>query len=78
MPEGKGGVCYKQGEVIKENYQMCDVTNRKILDLLQEKKPQVTFTCNSEREECDFQCRLCFSDVHRGDQCLCANTSQFG
>lgn len=59
MPEGKGGVCYKQGEVVKENYQMCDVTNRKILDLLEEKKPQVTFTCNSDREECDFQCRSC-------------------
>lgn len=56
MPDGKGGVCYKQGLVVRENYQMCDVTNRKILDQLKEEKPQVTFTCNAEREECSFQC----------------------
>jgi hypothetical protein len=57
MPEGKGGVCYKQGLVVNENFQMCDVTNRKILDLLKEQKPQVTFTCNAERKECSFQCK---------------------
>ena len=57
MPEGKGGVCYQNGETVKENYQMCDVTNKKITDLLGEKKPQVTFTCNRERETCDFQCK---------------------
>jgi hypothetical protein len=33
MPEYKG-VCYKQGLVVKEMYQMCDITKRKILDLL--------------------------------------------
>ena len=44
MPEGEGGVCYKQGLVVKQNYQMCDVTNRKILDQLKEQKPQVTFS----------------------------------
>ncbi|KAI9848940.1 MAG: hypothetical protein M1838_000320 [Thelocarpon superellum] len=55
MPEGQGGVCYKQGDVIKENYQVCDVTNRKILDLLKEDKPQVTFSCNAERADCNFQ-----------------------
>ncbi|KAI9706648.1 MAG: hypothetical protein M1836_003657 [Candelina mexicana] len=55
MPEGEGGVCYKQGAVIKENYQMCDITNRKILDQLKERKPQATFSCNAAREECTFQ-----------------------
>ncbi|KAM3084061.1 FAD-dependent urate hydroxylase [Clarireedia jacksonii] len=55
MPEKEGGVCYQNGEVVKENYQMCDVTNRKIVDILDGKKPQVTFTCNAERETCDFQ-----------------------
>ncbi|KAL3421365.1 ATP-binding subfamily g member 2 [Phlyctema vagabunda] len=55
MPEKEGGVCYQNGEVIKENYQMCDVTNRKILDILNGKIPQVTFTCNAERDTCDFQ-----------------------
>ncbi|KAI9816061.1 MAG: hypothetical protein M1827_002053 [Pycnora praestabilis] len=51
MPEGQGGVCYTQGAVVNENYQMCDVTNRKILDQLKEKKPQATFSCNAEKEE---------------------------
>lgn len=56
MPENSGGVCYQNGEVVKENYQMCDVTNKKIRDLLNEKVPQVTFTCDAEDKKCDFQC----------------------
>lgn len=58
MPEGEGGVCYKQGITVNENFQMCDVTNRKILDQLQERKPQVTFTCKAEDDACNFQCML--------------------
>lgn len=58
MPEGTDGVCFKQSVVVNENYQMCDVTNRKILDQLKEKKPQVTFSCNAKREECNFQCKF--------------------
>lgn len=57
MPEGLGGVCYKQSLVVNENYQMCDVTNRKIRDQLKEQKPQVTFSCNAEHKECNFQCK---------------------
>ncbi|PNS21841.1 ABC transporter G family member [Sphaceloma murrayae] len=55
MPEGEGGICYREGLVVNENYQMCDVTNKKILDQLKEQKPQVTFSCNAQREECNFQ-----------------------
>ncbi|MCJ1286021.1 hypothetical protein MMC26_005363 [Xylographa opegraphella] len=56
MPEGEGGVCYKQSVVVKENYQMCDVTNKKIIDQLgPDQKPQVTFSCNAEDETCNFQ-----------------------
>ncbi|KAE8136216.1 hypothetical protein BDV38DRAFT_117026 [Aspergillus pseudotamarii] len=55
MPEGEGGVCYSQGVTVKENFQMCDVTNRKILDQLKEKKPQVTFSCKAEDHSCNFQ-----------------------
>ncbi|KAI9791544.1 MAG: ATP-binding cassette sub- G member 2 [Piccolia ochrophora] len=55
MPEGEGGICYRQGLLVKENYQMCNVTNRKILDTLKEQKPQVTFSCNAESAECNFQ-----------------------
>jgi hypothetical protein len=56
MATGSDGVCYQNGEVVKENYQMCDVTNRKIVEMLEEKKPQVTFTCNRDDATCDFQC----------------------
>ncbi|KAJ9269627.1 hypothetical protein DTO212C5_4238 [Paecilomyces variotii] len=55
MPDGEGAVCYKQGLVVNENYQMCDVTNRKILDQLKERKPQVTFSCETEEHTCNFQ-----------------------
>ncbi|KAK7525409.1 ATP-binding cassette sub-family G member 2 [Phyllosticta citriasiana] len=55
MPEGIDGVCYREGLVVKQNFQMCDITNRKILDQLKEQKPQATFSCNAETEECNFQ-----------------------
>ncbi|KAK3987774.1 hypothetical protein QBC44DRAFT_330918 [Cladorrhinum sp. PSN332] len=52
---GDGGVCYTGGEVVKQNHQMCDVTNKAIRSLLGEKVPQVTFTCKKEDGQCDFQ-----------------------
>ncbi|CAG8034580.1 unnamed protein product [Penicillium olsonii] len=55
MPEGDGGVCHKQGVTIKENFQMCDVTNRAILKQLDGRKPQVTFSCEAEDDTCSFQ-----------------------
>lgn len=55
MPEGEGGVCYAQGRVVNENYQMCDVTNVPILKQLDGRIPQVTFSCNAEEETCNFQ-----------------------
>lgn len=63
MPEGEGGVCYKQALVVNENYQMCDVTNRKILDQLKDKKPQATFSCKAEDETCNFQCRVASTPI---------------
>lgn len=57
IPQGEGGVCYKEGVVQKTNYQICDITNRKILDQLNPKKPQATFSCNAEDQECTFQCK---------------------
>jgi len=57
MPDGNGGVCYKDGQLVKENFQVCDITNRKIVDQLKEKKPQATFSCNAATEECNFQCK---------------------
>lgn len=55
MPENAGGVCYKRGVTVNQNFQMCDVTNRKILDQLKERKPQVTFSCDAEDNTCNFQ-----------------------
>ena len=34
---------------------MCDVTNRKIIDQLKDRKPQITFSCNAVDNTCDFQ-----------------------
>lgn len=61
MPENEGGVCYQNGDVIKENYQMCDVTNIKIVEILDGKKPQATFTCNKNDGTCAFQCLCLYS-----------------
>ncbi|KIY44188.1 hypothetical protein FISHEDRAFT_52625, partial [Fistulina hepatica ATCC 64428] len=47
--------CYKGGETVFNNHQMCDVTNRKILDMLPDRPPQVTFSCLAEAGTCDFQ-----------------------
>jgi hypothetical protein len=57
MPTKDGGVCYQNGEVVHENYQMCDVTNKNILSLLDGRRPQVTFSCNAEDATCAFQCK---------------------
>ena len=65
MPEGVDGVCFREGIVQNENYQICDITNRKILDQLKEKKPQATFSCNAEREDCNFQCKKTYRFCHR-------------
>ncbi|KJR85892.1 ABC transporter (Adp1) [Sporothrix schenckii 1099-18] len=55
METGDGGVCYQMGDVVKNNFQMCDVTNKQILSILNGKIPQVTFTCDRNSSECDFQ-----------------------
>ena len=47
--------CYKGGETVFENHQICNVTNRKILDMLPDRPPEVTFSCNKDDETCQFQ-----------------------
>ncbi|RPD60154.1 hypothetical protein L226DRAFT_508449 [Lentinus tigrinus ALCF2SS1-7] len=47
--------CYKGGETVFNNHQFCDVTNRKILDMLPDRPPQVTFSCDKEFDTCQFQ-----------------------
>jgi len=48
-------VCYKGGYTVKESYQMCNVTNRKILDMLPGRPPQASFTCDAKNASCQFQ-----------------------
>ncbi|KAI5990869.1 hypothetical protein F5J12DRAFT_862567 [Pisolithus orientalis] len=47
--------CYKGGETVFNNHQMCDITNRKILDMLPGRPPQVTFSCDNATSTCSFQ-----------------------
>ncbi|KAK7903728.1 FAD-dependent urate hydroxylase [Exophiala xenobiotica] len=55
MPLGEGGVCYKQGLVVHENYQICNVSNKAILDQIDPRIPEVTFSCNADQATCNFQ-----------------------
>ncbi|KAJ3522951.1 hypothetical protein NM688_g8799 [Phlebia brevispora] len=47
--------CYKGGDTVIENHQICDVTNRKILDMLPDRPPEVTFSCDKLDGTCQFQ-----------------------
>lgn len=58
IPGEEGAVCYKDGLVVRKNFQNCDITNKKILEILGDKKPEATFSCDAEKDECNFQCRL--------------------
>ncbi|KAL6298547.1 hypothetical protein BKA93DRAFT_810707 [Sparassis latifolia] len=70
--------CYSGGETVFQSHQMCQVTNRKILDMLPDRPPEVTFTCDRPSATCQFQfwaaevesfyCTLdhCASNVERG------------
>ncbi|ORZ12015.1 hypothetical protein BCR42DRAFT_332368 [Absidia repens] len=55
VPTGQNGTCYRGGLTVFENHQMCNVTNRKIIETLKDQIPQVTFTCDRRDETCDFQ-----------------------
>jgi hypothetical protein len=57
VPGGEDAVCYKDGLVVRKNYQQCDITNQKIVEQLKDQKPQATFACDAESQECNFQCR---------------------
>ncbi|KAF8519557.1 hypothetical protein JB92DRAFT_3141717 [Gautieria morchelliformis] len=47
--------CYRNGATVTQNHQMCNVTNRKILDMLPDRPPQVTFSCDKPSAACQFQ-----------------------
>ena len=48
-------MCYKQGLVVHQMYQKCNVTNKSILDQVDPQIPEVTFSCNGDRRTCEFQ-----------------------
>ncbi|KAJ7759367.1 hypothetical protein DFH07DRAFT_1023671 [Mycena maculata] len=48
--------CYTGGETVFNNHQMCNVTNRKVIDQVgADRAVQVTFSCDRPSEECSFQ-----------------------
>ncbi|KAK6340918.1 hypothetical protein TWF696_009231 [Orbilia brochopaga] len=55
MMDGITGKCYKGGVTVKENFQMCRVTNKKIQDQLGDQVAEVTFSCHKEKGTCNFQ-----------------------
>lgn len=55
MPGKEGGVCYTDGRLVHENFQMCDITNQPILDQIYPRIPQATFSCNADDKTCNFQ-----------------------
>ncbi|SNX83178.1 related to ABC transporter protein [Melanopsichium pennsylvanicum] len=52
---GENGTCYDGGATIRQSFQECDVTNKKIVDMLPDRPPQVTFSCNKHQASCNFQ-----------------------
>ncbi|QPG73495.1 hypothetical protein FOA43_000806 [Brettanomyces nanus] len=55
VPDGLQGTCYTGGILVHQAHQMCDVTNKKIVQVLGGKIPQATFECNRTSQECSFQ-----------------------
>lgn len=55
---GENGTCYTGGSTVRQSFQQCDVTNKKITDMLPGRPPKVTFSCDKpgEKDEtCNFQ-----------------------
>ena len=52
---GENGTCYTGGQTIRKSFQRCDVTNKKITDMLPGRPPQVTFSCDKPDQTCNFQ-----------------------
>lgn len=45
---GENGTCYTGGLPIKKSFQQCDVTNKKITDMLPGRPPTVAFDCDAQ------------------------------
>ncbi|QLG71364.1 hypothetical protein HG535_0B04040 [Zygotorulaspora mrakii] len=49
------GTCNKNGMIANKLYQGCNVTNEKIIQILKGQIPQVTFSCDKKKKNCNFQ-----------------------
>ncbi|KAJ3036219.1 hypothetical protein HDV00_002973 [Rhizophlyctis rosea] len=47
--------CYSAVAAVKQNYLQCDVMNKNIVDVLEGKKPEITYSCNATAKTCNFQ-----------------------
>lgn len=52
---GENGTCYTGGSTVMQSFQQCDVTNKKITEMLPGRPPKVTFSCKKDDETCNFQ-----------------------
>lgn len=78
------GTCYKQGMIVNRVFQGCDVTNEKIIQILDGKKPQISFECDKNKDYCNFQFWIdeiesfyCGLDTCTFDYDLNKNTSHY-
>ncbi|KAJ7234181.1 hypothetical protein B0H12DRAFT_1143058 [Mycena haematopus] len=72
--------CYTGGETVFNNHQMCNVTNRKIIDQVgADRAVQVTFSCDAPDKTCSFQ--FWVAEVESFycalDQCQSSNTPEY-
>ncbi|KAH8117946.1 hypothetical protein DFH11DRAFT_867335 [Phellopilus nigrolimitatus] len=47
--------CYRGSDLVFNNHHMCDVRNPAILDMLPNRPPQITFSCDASDDTCLFQ-----------------------
>lgn len=78
------GTCYKKGIIVNKLYQGCNVTNKKILEILKGRLPQISFSCDKKKSSCDFQFWIdqiesfyCNLDTCSFDYDLNTNTSHY-
>ncbi|KAJ7366474.1 hypothetical protein DFH08DRAFT_168098 [Mycena albidolilacea] len=54
-PDPEGMTCYKGGDAVFSTHQICNVTNRLILQEAEGQPVQATFSCDARSETCAFQ-----------------------
>ncbi|CCH60931.1 hypothetical protein TBLA_0D04350 [Henningerozyma blattae CBS 6284] len=56
MPDSSiKGTCYRNGMIVNRVFEGCNVTNEKIIEILNGKLPQISFSCDKKKQECNFQ-----------------------